>query len=61
MEVERRALETFQRHRVRTTAGGTGVLIYVSLYVRLVWVVGDEAVAQKISQADWEAICEPGG
>jgi putative membrane protein len=57
LEVERRALETFQRHRVRTTAGGTGVLIYVSLYERLVRVVGDDAVAQKISQDDWEGIC----
>ena len=56
-EVERRALETFQRHRVRTTAGGTGVLIYVSLYERMVRVVGDDAVARKISQDDWEDVC----
>ena len=57
LEVERRALETFQRHRVRATAGGTGVLIYVSLYERMVRVVGDDAVARKISQDDWESIC----
>jgi putative membrane protein len=56
-EVERRALEAFQRHRVRTTAGGTGVLIYVSLYERMVRVVGDDAVAEKVSPLEWESIC----
>jgi putative membrane protein len=35
-EVERRALETFQRERVRDTSSSTGVLIYVSLYEHLV-------------------------
>jgi len=35
-EVERRALETFQRERIRDTSSGTGVLIYVSLYEHLV-------------------------
>jgi putative membrane protein len=56
-EVERRAVEMFQRHRVRTTAGGTGVLIYVSLYEHMVRVVGDDAIAAKVSQQDWEEIC----
>jgi putative membrane protein len=56
-EVERRALEAFQRYRIRTTRGGTGVLIYVSLYEHMVRVVGDEAVTEKISREDWEDIC----
>ena len=56
-EVERRALEAFQRYRIRTTRGGTGVLIYVSLYEHMVRVVGDEAVTEKISREDWEGIC----
>ena len=56
-EVERRALEAFQRNRVRTTAGGTGVLIYVSLYEHMVRVVGDDATAF-ITQQDWEAVCD---
>jgi putative membrane protein len=55
-EVERRALEQFQRHRVRGTAGGTGVLIYVSLHERMVRVVGDDAIAARITQQDWDAI-----
>jgi len=57
-EVERRALEAFQRNRIRTTAGGTGILIYVSLYERMVRVVGDDAIAARLSQSHWEAICD---
>jgi putative membrane protein len=57
-EVQRRALEAFQRHRVRATTGATGVLIYVSLYERMVRVVGDDAIAARVTQQDWEAICE---
>jgi putative membrane protein len=37
--------------------GGTGVLIYVSLYEHMVRVVGDDAVMEKISREDWEGIC----
>jgi putative membrane protein len=56
-EVERRALEAFQRYRIRTTRGGSGVLIYVSLYEHMVRVVGDDAVTEKISRDEWEGIC----
>lgn len=57
-EVERRALEQFQRRRVRGTARGTGVLIYVSLCERMVRVVGDDAIAAKITQQDWDGISQ---
>lgn len=57
-EVERRALEQFQRRRVRGTQAGTGVLIYVSIYERMVRVVGDDAIAAKITQQDWDGISQ---
>jgi len=57
-EVERRALEAFQRHRLRATAGGTGVLIYVSLYERMVRVVGEDAIASRLGPQHWAAICD---
>ena len=57
-EVERRALEAFQRHRLRATAGGTGVLIYVSLYERMVRVVGEDAIATRLGPQDWAAVCD---
>ena len=53
-EVERRAAESFQRLRVRATSGGTGVLIYVSLYERMVRVLGDEVIMGKLDQAQWD-------
>jgi putative membrane protein len=56
-EVERSAAAAFQRFRVRTTAGGTGILIYVSLYEHLVRVLGDDAIAAKLSQAEWDSVC----
>jgi len=56
-EVERSAAAAFQRLRVRRTAGGTGVLLYVSLYERMVHVLGDHAVAEKLEQSDWNDVC----
>ena len=55
-EVERRAMESFHRYRVRSTAGGTGILIYVSLYEHMVRVVGDDGIAAKLSQSDWDGV-----
>ncbi len=57
-EVERGAREAFQRRRIRSTAGGTGVLIYVSLYERMVRVLGDDAVAARLSPEDWQGVCD---
>jgi putative membrane protein len=57
-EVERRALETFQRQRVRDTSSGTGVLIYVSLYEHVVKVIGDDGVAAQLSSDSLEDICK---
>jgi putative membrane protein len=55
-EVERSASEAFYRFRVRRTAGGTGVLIYISLLERMVRVMGDEAIAAKLGQGDWDEV-----
>jgi putative membrane protein len=55
-EVERAAGEAFFRLRLRKTAGATGILIYVSVYERMVRVVGDDAIAEKLTQSDWDAV-----
>jgi len=57
-EVEKGAAAAFQRLRVRRTEEGTGVLIYVSLYERMVRVLGDDAVEEKLSAADWQGVCD---
>lgn len=56
-EVERRALETFQRERVRDTSSGTGLLIYVSVYEHVVKVIGDDGITAQLSNESMENIC----
>jgi putative membrane protein len=56
-EVERRAVETFQRQRIRSTGRATGVLIYVSLYEHLVKVLGDDNAAVQLPPSALEEIC----
>ncbi len=56
-EVERSAREAFQMFSVRGTRSATGILIYVSLYERMVRVVGDDAIAAKLDQEKWAEVC----
>ena len=55
-EVERSAVAAFQQFRVRATAGATGILIYLSLYERMVRVLGDDVIAARLGQSDWEEV-----
>lgn len=55
-EVRQRAWEIFGRCRIGRTAEGTGLLIYISLFERMVVVLGDEAVAQKLGDQAWDEI-----
>ncbi len=55
-EVERAASAAFFRLRLRKTVAGTGILIYISVYERMVRVVGDDPIAQKLAQADWDRV-----
>ncbi len=56
-EVEKAAAEAFQKFRLRRTRSATGVLIYISLYERMVRVMGDDAINGKLDQKDWDDIC----
>ena len=55
-EVGRAAAEGFLRYRVRGTAGGTGILLYVSLFEHRVVVQVDTAIAAKLGDSDWESV-----
>ncbi len=57
-EVERAAQAAFHNHNVRKTSAASGVLIYVSLYEQMVRVIGDDAVAERVSPEQWQAICQ---
>ena len=56
-EVEKAAAEAFQKFRLRRTQSATGVLIYISLYERMVRVMGDDAINDKLDQKDWDDVC----
>lgn len=56
-EVEARARAVFFDQRVHHTAGGSGVLLYLSLHERTASVLGDEAVLERLGQAALDEAC----
>ena len=57
-EVDRAARAAFHELRVRRTAEGTGILIYLSLFERTVRVLGDDAITGKLDQEQWTEVCD---
>lgn len=57
-EVERRCAECFYRYGVGRTVGATGVIVYVSLFERMVVVKGDKRISSRLSEEDWRGVCE---
>ncbi len=53
---ERAAREQFLSHGVHLTKARTGILIYAALTERRVEIVADDGIAQKVDQAEWDAI-----
>src|ERR1700728_4160985 len=51
----RAALEQFVLRRVAHTRNRSGVLIFVSLAERYARIVADDAVAEKVNTAEWQA------
>lgn len=56
-EVASRAREVFFDRRVHHTAGGTGLLIYVSLFEQVAVVLGDQTVMEKLGQPAIDELC----
>ena len=52
-----RAVVVFGQLGVWDTAGNNGVLIYVLMADRDVEIVADRAIAERVRQTDWEAVC----
>ncbi|MCU0758725.1 MAG: TPM domain-containing protein [Steroidobacteraceae bacterium] len=52
-----RALQVFGQLGVWDTEGNNGVLIYVLLADRDVEIVADRAIAGRVGQAEWDAVC----
>ena len=53
-----RALQVFGQLRVWDTADNNGVLIYVLLADHDVEIVADRGYAQRVSDAEWTAVCQ---
>jgi len=51
------ALDAFSQLRVWDTARNNGVLIYVLFADRDVEIVADRGISERVSQAEWEAVC----
>ncbi len=54
----RNAAAQFLATNISATRARTGVLIFVSLLERYVEVIGDQAIAAKLSQADWQKVVD---
>ena len=52
-----RALEVFAHLKVWDTERNNGVLIYVQTADRAVEIVADRGLADRVRQAEWEAVC----
>ncbi|HEY8035486.1 MAG TPA: TPM domain-containing protein [Methylobacter sp.] len=58
MSARQRAVEMFSDLRVWDTAENSGVLIYVSVADREVHIVADRGIAERVEQAEWDAIAQ---
>jgi putative membrane protein len=56
--VEQRAAMCFDLFRVGKTRDATGIVLYVSLFERMVCVRADPAVSEKVDPSEWKDICE---
>jgi putative membrane protein len=54
----RRAVEQFLAQNLHTTAGRTGVLLFVSVAERYAEVVADAAIHQRVPQEEWQGIVD---
>lgn len=56
--VRQRALEAFYEKGLYKTCGNTGVLFFLSLYERKVWVLADKGIYEKIHQETVESFAK---
>lgn len=57
-EVKGAAEIQFYQKNVYRTAEGTGVLIYISVFEREAWILGDQGINAKIPQEYWQGVVD---
>jgi putative membrane protein len=54
--VQERAVRAFYERGLYRTRDENGILIFISLFERKVWILGDRGVNQRISRESWQAL-----
>jgi putative membrane protein len=57
-EVEEAAVTSFFKHGLYRTKDGTGILIFISVFERKVWVLADAGIDAKVSGDHWKSVVE---
>ena len=55
-QVRTSAIASFYQEGLYRTKLETGVLIYVSIFERMVWVLGDRGINEKVGQGEWDGL-----
>lgn len=55
-EVSEAALAAFYSHQLYKTANDNGILLYISILERRVWILADRGINEKIDQQEWDAV-----
>lgn len=55
-EVEEAAVTSFFKHGLYRTKDGTGILIFISVFERKVWVLADQGIDAKVSGDHWRSV-----
>jgi len=55
-EVEEAAITAFFRHGLYRTRDANGVLLFISVFERKVWLLADAGIHAKVPQGEWDAL-----
>jgi putative membrane protein len=55
-EVEEAAVTSFFKHGLYRTKDGTGILIFISVFERRVWVLADAGIDAKVASDHWHSV-----
>ncbi len=55
-EVEEGALKSFYNNKIYETRDRTGILIYISLYEKMVVVIADKGINEKVEDGYWDSV-----
>lgn len=57
-EVREAALTNFYKHGLHNTRDKTGIIIFVSVYERMVWILADAGINAKVDESVWQSVAD---